>query len=48
MRLGFIKLGKIDKIYIDGNSIKIPTTQEELNSFRKMLVDTEISRWAIE
>ena len=25
-----------------------PTTQEELNSFRKMLVDTEISRWAIE
>jgi hypothetical protein len=48
IRLGFIKIGNLEKIYIDGNSMKIPTTQEELDSFRKLLVNTEISSWTVE
>ena len=48
MRLGFIKIGNLEKITIDGTSFKVPETQEELDSFRKILVNTEISKWTIE
>ena len=48
IRLGFIKLGNLEKIYINGVNMTIPNNQEELNSFRKVLVNTEIIEWTVE
>jgi hypothetical protein len=48
MRLGFIKIGNLQTINIDGNNMKTPETQEELDFFRKMLVDTKIIGWTVE
>ena len=47
MRLGFINIGNLQKIYINGISITIPKTQEELDWFRKILVNTDLSSWLI-
>ena len=48
MRLGFIKIGNLKTIHIDGNSMKVPETQEELDFFRKLLVNTEVIGWTVE
>jgi hypothetical protein len=48
MRLGYIKIGSLQKISINGIELAIPEKQEELNSFRKLLVNTNIIRWIVE
>jgi len=48
MRLGFMKIGNLQKIVINEIELPIPDTQDDLNSFRKLLVDTEITGWKVE
>lgn len=48
IRLGFIKLGSLERITKDGQDSGIPTTQEEMDNFRKLLVNTKILSWTIE
>jgi hypothetical protein len=48
IRLGFIKIGNLQTIYINGTEIVIPKSPEELDSFRKILVNTNITNWTVE
>ena len=48
IRLGFIKIGNLQTIYINGTEIVIPKSPEKLDSFRKILVNTNITTWTVE
>lgn len=48
LALGFMKIGQLDKIYIDDQPYNIPDSLDEINSFRKKLVDSSIIDWVVE
>lgn len=48
LAFGVLKIGELDSIFVDNNSYKIPETLEELNIFRSMLVESEVSDWRFE
>lgn len=47
MRLGFIQIGSLEKIYVDGIELSIPVTDDQLQSFRKTLVNASIIDWEV-
>jgi hypothetical protein len=47
MAFGYMKIGQLSSIFIDGNIVDIPTTLKDRHEFRKKLVDTIIINWEI-
>lgn len=45
---GFMKIGSLESITIANESYSIPQSIEELNDFRKQLVETSVIGWVIE
>lgn len=48
LRFGVIKIGEIESISINENNYPIPKSIEELNTFRSILVENEVTDWEIE
>jgi hypothetical protein len=45
---GYLKIGKLSRITINGEQIAIPTTVADMSIFRLKLVDTHVIDWSIE
>jgi hypothetical protein len=48
LAFGFMKIGELVEISINGNIQKIPVTQQELDNFRDNLVQCQVIDWIIE
>lgn len=48
LAFGFLKIGELVEISINGNKQKIPTTEKELDNFRNSLVQCLVTDWIIE
>jgi hypothetical protein len=44
---GYMKIGQLNSIIIDGKMVEIPTTMQTRHEFRKKLVDTTVIGWEI-
>lgn len=47
LAFGYIKIGELSSISVNGNTVPIPSTIDELNNFRKLLVSLSIIDWKI-
>lgn len=44
---GYIKIGKLESIVIDGTILAVPNSLEDMNSFREKLSSTTVKTWKI-
>lgn len=45
---GFMKIGQLSNILVDGNEISMPSSEEEVNAFRNELAQTTVIDWTVE
>jgi hypothetical protein len=48
LAFGYLKIGKLKHIVIDGKQLEMPTTVQDMSAFRLQLVDTHVLDWKIE
>jgi hypothetical protein len=47
LAFGYMKIGQLESITIDGKIIEIPTNMQSRHNFRKILVNTKVIDWEI-